>query len=156
MKNEKMQVAVYGTLMEGERNHHWAFEAGAKKVADGMVWGMLYDTGFGYPIFIPRPRKSCLGYWVAVEVLEVDAEGIAHMDKLEGYPNLYIRTQVLVDFGPEADKEFAIIYMPNPKRPLMATAKIKPNSTPKWAQGARVADWRVWRRLGEEAALDEK
>ena len=101
----RVLVAVYGTLMQGERNDHWAREAGAKVVGEGTVLGWLWDTGWGYPAI-----QTC-GHLmrVAVEVLETDWTGVAHMDVLEGYPNLYVRKVVTVTMA-DGRKVDAMVY----------------------------------------------
>lgn len=135
---KKRLVAVYGTLMEGERNHHWAVAARAEKVAEGLVGGSIYDVG-GYPI--ARPEKDGGGlYKIAVEVVEVDDDGIAHMDILEGYPSLYERRDVLVRITDSRRADVvvavnALMYVPaNPMR-WRDTKEIERD-----ANG--VADWR--------------
>ncbi len=101
----RVLVAVYGTLMRGERNERWAREAGAEIVGEGTVLGWLYDTRWGYPAIQTGGHLMR----VAVEVLATDRAGLAHMDVLEGYPNLYDRETVRVkmDDGREVD---AMVY----------------------------------------------
>ena len=55
-----------------------------------MIRGTLYDTGCGFPAFVPDAN----GQEVMAEMLTVTAEGLAHMDVLEGYPRLYRRDEV--------------------------------------------------------------
>lgn len=134
---EPVRVAVYGTLMRGERNEHWAREAGAQVLGEGTVLGWLKDTGWGYPAI------ECAGHLmrVAVEVLETDMRGLLHMDVLEGYPNLYRRESVTVDMADGA-KVDALVYVMNRIPP---TARlIEP------VDG--VADWREHRKAREVRA----
>ena len=86
--NETFKVAVYGTLLAGERNERWA--AGAISRVPCVIRGTLYDTGCGFPAFVPDAD----GQEVKAEILTVTAEGLAHMDILEGYPRLYRRDEV--------------------------------------------------------------
>ena len=86
--NETFKVAVYGTLLAGERNERWA--AGALSRVPCVIRGILYDTGCGFPAFVPDAK----GQEVKAEMLTVTAEGLAHMDVLEGYPRLYRRDEV--------------------------------------------------------------
>ena len=88
--NETFRVAVYGTLLAGERNEHWA--AGALSRVPCVIWGVLYDTGCGFPAFVPASPTE--GHAVQAELLTVDADGLARMDELEGYPRLYRRDEV--------------------------------------------------------------
>lgn len=129
-------VAVYGTLMRGERNERWAREAGAEVVGEGTVLGWLKDTGWGYPAI------ECCGHLmrVAVEVLRTDAKGLAHMDILEGYPTLYGRETVTVDMADGTKREAFVYVMGEGKLPATAEL-IEP------VDG--VADWRKY-RAGKE------
>ena len=86
--NETFKVAVYGTLLAGERNERWA--AGALSRVPCVIKGTLYDTGCGFPAFVPKDD----GQEVKAELLTVTAEGLAHMDILEGYPRLYRRDEL--------------------------------------------------------------
>ena len=86
--NEIFRVAVYGTLLAGERNEHWA--TGAFSRVPCVIWGTLYDTGWGFPAFVPGKD----GREVKGELLTVDAKVMKSMDGLEGYPNLYRRDEV--------------------------------------------------------------
>ena len=86
--NETFKVVVYGTLLAGERNERWA--AGALSRVPCVIRGTLYDTGCGFPAFVPDAD----GQEVKAEMLTVTAEGLAHMDILEGYPRLYRRDEV--------------------------------------------------------------
>jgi len=74
--------------MKGQRNEHWA--ADAKSRVPCTIRGTLYDTGWGYPAFVPDDG----GRDVAAELLEVTPETLARIDVLEGYPTLYVRNTV--------------------------------------------------------------
>lgn len=82
------KVAVYGTLMAGERNEHWAADALERKPC--VLKGTLYDTGYGYPAFVPDDSGS----EVQAELLTVTQATLSRMDRLEGYPTLYRRERV--------------------------------------------------------------
>jgi len=82
------RVFVYGTLLAGERNAHWA--RGARR-HPAWTYGTIYDTGFGYPAFVREGETRIAG-----EVLAVDDEGLRSMDRLEGYPRLYRREEIEV------------------------------------------------------------
>ena len=87
--NEKLiRVAVYGTLMKGQRNEHWG--ADARRRVPCTIRGVLYDTGWGYPAFVPDDD----GRNVAAELLEETPETLARIDVMEGYPRLYMREQM--------------------------------------------------------------
>ena len=82
------KVFVYGTLLTGERNAHWAH--GARR-HPAWTRGTIYDTGFGFPAFVRNGERKILG-----EVLTCNEEQFASMDRLEGYPRLYRREQIEV------------------------------------------------------------
>jgi gamma-glutamylcyclotransferase (GGCT)/AIG2-like uncharacterized protein YtfP len=88
LKEKLIRVAVYGTLMTGERNEHWG--ADARSRVPCTIRGVLYDTGWGFPAFVPDEH----GRDVAAELLDVTPETLARLDVLEGYPTLYGRETV--------------------------------------------------------------
>ena len=88
MSNETFKVAVYGTLLAGERNEGYA--DGAISRVPCTIRGTLYDTGWNYPAFVPGED----GQEVKAEVLTVDAKVLKSMDGLEGYPRFYRRDEV--------------------------------------------------------------
>ena len=130
-------VAVYGTLMRGERNEHWAREADAKVVGEGTVHGWLWDTGHGFPAI--QTGGHLLR--VAVEVLATDEAGVAHMDMLEGYPDLYGREKVRVTMANGYTLDALIYQMHDMGEKCNRFTLIDP------VRG--VADWRKY-RAGKE------
>jgi len=128
-KNAKVKVAVYGTLMDGERNAHW--RDGIPTLVEATVEGALFDTGYGFPAIVPKAGTDK----VAVEVLETDAAGVANMDILEGYPRLYRREAVTYTTADGTSGE-ALVYVMN-AIPSAAT-HIEPKDG--------VADWRLYRQ----------
>ena len=122
------KVAVYGTLMAGERNERWAADA-----LDRMpctLRGTLYDTGRGYPAFVPDDA----GGKVKAELLMVTDATLARMDILEGCPALYRREGVkaVLDNGSEA---VVLVYVMN--------------TLPR---GAKVIPGGDWQKSGESMA----
>ena len=106
-------VAVYGTLMKGEVNEHW--RADVETVTEGAMIGWLFDTGFGFPAFVPDDGNDHLftpATAVRCEVLRVTRSQLAHMDVLEGYPNLYRRENVVVHGADDNDYD-CIVYVMN-------------------------------------------
>jgi gamma-glutamylcyclotransferase (GGCT)/AIG2-like uncharacterized protein YtfP len=90
-------VFVYGTLREGEGNHHYL--AGALRVAQtAKTRGRLVDTGCGYPAMLLAE-----GQWTQGELYEVDSRTLRRLDRLEDYygendpRNLYDRVEVAVE-----------------------------------------------------------
>ena len=79
-----VKLIVYGTLMSGERNHR--FCRNAVSITPCTITGTLYDTGYGFPAFVPEGENT-----VAAELIEIPFEDWAAVDRLEGYPRLYDR-----------------------------------------------------------------
>ena len=51
MQMKTVQIIAYGTLMTGERNHR--FCRNAVSIRPVTITGTLYDTGWGFPAFVP-------------------------------------------------------------------------------------------------------
>ena len=79
-----VKLIVYGTLMSGERNHR--FCRNAVSITSCSIIGTLYDTGYGFPAFVPEGDGT-----VKAELIEIPIEDWAAVDGLEGYPRLYDR-----------------------------------------------------------------
>lgn len=91
-------VFVYGTLRKGECNHFLLSKA---KLVLPHCWtyGVLYDTGEGYPCMLPHAQQRVIG-----EVYAVTDEELERLDELEGYcgpgkNNLYDRISQIVYSG---------------------------------------------------------
>ena len=89
MKKETVLIAAYGTLRSGEHNERFCRNAVYRRSA--TISGTLYDTGWGFPAFVPEEKTK-----VAVELIEIPIRDWADVDRLEGYPRLYDR--MLMDF----------------------------------------------------------
>ncbi|MDL4864442.1 gamma-glutamylcyclotransferase family protein [Halomonas elongata] len=100
-------VAVYGTLKQGLRNHHW-LEGATFVGRDHLTTATLYDLG-RYPGAKAEPSRG-----VEVEVYRVDAQILADLDRLEDYrvrapaSGMYDRAIHDTAFGP------AWLYLYNP------------------------------------------
>ena len=79
-----VKLIVYGTLMSGESNHR--FCRNAVNITPCTITGTLYDTGYGFPAFVPEGENM-----VAAELIEIPFEDWEAVDRLEGYPRLYDR-----------------------------------------------------------------
>lgn len=87
-------VFVYGTLRQGESNHHWL--AGADCLGECRLPGsyLLYHLG-SYPAVVTGPDGGAL----MGEVYQVDDSTLALLDELEEYPRLYGRILIATPFG---------------------------------------------------------
>lgn len=94
----KHLVAVYGTLMKGQPNHRWMMGAGGEFIEDTLTDGRMHMVSLGaFPaISFHNPSEDNLTQ-VKVELWQVDDDGLAHLDVLEGYPKFYNRQLVMVN-----------------------------------------------------------
>lgn len=91
-----MLVAVYGTLKKGYGNHDLLSRSDAEYVGEGLTGSRynMYSMG-GFPsvalvdVDSPAPKTR-----VSVEVYNLT--DIAPLDRLEGYPAFYNRTEIPV------------------------------------------------------------
>lgn len=105
MKIETVLFAAYGTLRSGEHNERFCRNAVSRRSA--TISGTLYDTGWGFPAFMPEGDTP-----VTVELIEIPIRDWADVDRLEGYPRLYDR--ILTDFClPDGSTVQAWIYIMN-------------------------------------------
>lgn len=84
-------VFVYGTLLVGERNHRLL--KGTQLLSDEartQPGFRLYDLG-PYPALVRGGDQAVVG-----EVYEVDQPTLAALDRLEGHPDLYRRTGIVL------------------------------------------------------------
>ena len=111
----KCDVAVYGTLRRGQRNH--ALLDGADFLGTGFVRGALHDVprspyrAYAYPALVERPLKR-----VAVEIYRLAGdEMLAALDALERFDpeneagSQYVRRIMDVVAGP-IDRAHAYVY----------------------------------------------
>ena len=87
MKKETVLIAAYGTLRSGECNERFCRNAVSRRNA--TISGTLYDTGWGFPAFVPEGDTP-----VTVELIEIPIRDWADVDRLEGCPRLYDRMQM--------------------------------------------------------------
>jgi gamma-glutamylcyclotransferase (GGCT)/AIG2-like uncharacterized protein YtfP len=96
-RREQHLVFTYGTLLKGEVNHHLL--ARACFVADARTEPCfeLFDLG-PFPAMSTGGETAVLG-----EVYAVDEATLARLDRLEGHPSFYQRTQIRLEGGQEVE-----------------------------------------------------
>ena len=107
-----VKLIVYGTLMSGESNHR--FCRNAVSINPCTITGTLYDTGYGFPAFVPEGENT-----VAAELIEIPFEDWEAVDRLEGYPRLYDRLMFPAKLADGTDTTGWVYVMHN--LPEMAT-----------------------------------
>jgi len=94
-RREQHLVFTYGTLLKGEVNHHLLVRARFVAEARTEPCFELFDLG-------PFPAMSADGETAVLgEVYAVDDATLARLDRLEGHPSFYQRTQIRLDDGLE-------------------------------------------------------
>jgi gamma-glutamylcyclotransferase (GGCT)/AIG2-like uncharacterized protein YtfP len=115
-------VFVYGTLKRGEKNHHWLQGASWQGEAE-LIGVVLHDLG-------PFPMAVVGEGRINGEVYAVEANGLARLDELEGYPRLYDRQVLNLNDGREA-----WVYLGRPRQvrhaPVVTDGCWRPISTPR-------------------------
>lgn len=96
-------VFVYGTLLAGERNHRYLKTARLVAEASTPPEFRLHDLG-SFPGLVRGGEHAVLG-----EVYEVDEPTLAALDRLEGHPDFYRRTSIVL-----ADGTLAVTYLLTP------------------------------------------
>lgn len=90
-------VAVYGTLRQGNGNHRLISRSeSAEFIGTGKLTTpatMFTNGGFPYLSFLDTLNPTVCP---TVEVYAVDAECLRDLDRLEGYPGWYDRSEVQV------------------------------------------------------------
>ena len=87
------------------------------KITPCTVIGTLYDTGYGFPAFVPEDENT-----VAAELIEIPFEDWEAVDRLEGYPRLYDR-QLFTCTLPDGTTDTGWIYIMNNLPPMATVIK---------------------------------
>lgn len=88
-----IRVFVYGTLMTGQRNHHWMRGAVWLGRATSPRGFLLWSVG-QYPVACPGGRSRIRG-----EVYRLSVAHLYRLDVLEEFPRFYQRRLVNTRFG---------------------------------------------------------
>ena len=110
-----VQLIVYGTLLSGERNHH--FCRNAVIITPCTVASTLYDTGCGFSAFQVDGNTT-----VKAELIEIPVADWASVDRLEGYPRLYDR-QLIYCTLPDGATDTGWMYIMNTLPPMATVIK---------------------------------
>ena len=110
-----VKLIVYGTLLSGERNHH--FCRNAVSITPCTVTGTLYDTGCGFPAFQVEGNIT-----VQAELIEIPIADWAAVDRLEGYPRLYDRQLISCTLA-DSTTDTGWIYIMNNLPPMAKVIK---------------------------------
>jgi gamma-glutamylaminecyclotransferase len=96
-RREQHLVFVYGTLRQEEVNHELLVRA--RFVAEARTESSfeLFDLG-PFPAMCAGGQTAVLG-----EVYAVDEATLARLDRLEGHPSFYQRTQIRLEGGQEVE-----------------------------------------------------
>ncbi len=89
-------VFVYGTLRQGEANHHLLGDLEPTRTARTLGRFRLADLG-GFPAMVSGGSTEIAG-----EIYEVDGATLARLDRLEGHPDFYRRRAIRLDDGRDA------------------------------------------------------
>jgi gamma-glutamylcyclotransferase (GGCT)/AIG2-like uncharacterized protein YtfP len=95
--NSTTRVAVYGTLLAGEANHRLLASARGLGEARTVRGFSLFDLG-AFPGMVAEGAGV-----VECELYEVDEATLVTLDRLEGHPRFYRRTQIHFDDGSLAE-----------------------------------------------------
>jgi gamma-glutamylcyclotransferase (GGCT)/AIG2-like uncharacterized protein YtfP len=88
-----MKVFVYGTLKKGYHNHYLLKDA--KYLGKNLTLPSFTMLNLGaFPGVVFGGNTPIHG-----EVYEVDEATFARLDRLEGYPNFYNRTEIITQYG---------------------------------------------------------
>jgi gamma-glutamylaminecyclotransferase len=90
-------VFTYGTLLRGEVNHDLLAQARFVAEARTEPYYDLFDLG-PFPAMSTGGETAVLG-----EIYAVDEATLARLDRLEGHPSFYQRTQIRLEGGQEVD-----------------------------------------------------
>lgn len=106
-----MRVFVYGTLKAAYWNHRLL--AGATFLGEAFTEKRYAMYGSGVPYIIPTEQ----GFPVKGEVYEIDESvHLPGLDRLEGHPNVYTRTNIMVQLLSDGEVVESAIYEMNHSR----------------------------------------
>ena len=106
----KYTVFTYGTLMKGQRNHHYV--ESSQYICGAILYDYsLFDTPYDYPAAVKAEGHKVYG-----EVYEVDDRTKEQMDELEEVGILYDCSEVMVETENGKMKAFFYEYLKSTER----------------------------------------
>jgi len=96
MSDERTKVFVYGTLKSGYGNHVLLRQGGAQFIRNAEAPGIVYGP---FPFAKPSDNPAD---WIKGELYSVGAALLGRLDRLEGHPSFYTRTEVKLRSGERA------------------------------------------------------
>lgn len=81
---DSVQIITYGTLMSGQRNHHWC--RNCMGIVPCTFFGTLFDTRHNFPALVLEGHTE-----IKAELIILPLTSLPAIDRLEGYPRLYNR-----------------------------------------------------------------
>jgi gamma-glutamylaminecyclotransferase len=135
-----LRIFVYGTLMRGEVNHHLLDRARFLEDARTRESFELHDFG-AFPVLVRGGTRKVSG-----ELYAVDDGTLSELDRLEGHPHFYRRSEIELEQGLAAEA-----YLLDQARALAAP----PIESGSWRAHARAQrHFRVRLSSGEELQGD--
>ena len=104
-----MLIFVYGTLRKDQGNH-WHLENAEFKGEGRTHPNFFFVSMGGYPAMFPGGTTAVKG-----ELYEATPEMVRSMDNLEGHPDYYRRTPIVLEDGVECSSY--LLQHPDPGRP---------------------------------------
>ena len=100
MKDEYVNIFVYGTLKKGYPNHN-RFCSHATRIIPCTIRGTMYDTKLGFPALQLKNNQTIYG-----ELITVPKKQLPLFDYLEGVPDFYQREIIDVKINNKIEKAY--------------------------------------------------
>jgi len=109
-----MRVFVYGTLKNGQPNHHWlsqtdnGYQAFLGQAASVNKFPLVIASRYNIPYLLDKPGT---GHNIYGEVYEVDEKMLGKLDELEDHPTYYERRLEKVSMMEDKQEMTCWIYI---------------------------------------------
>ena len=91
IKTGKILIFVYGTLLSGEPNHYLLSDSEFICKANTAPDFKLFDVNGYFPAMVSGGNTKVKG-----EVYNINKRTLSKIDRLEGHPNFYKRTEIIL------------------------------------------------------------